>query len=206
MRSHPAARRAASLLRAAVLAALFTFAFVAHAVELRMSRAALQRTLERQLFAGPQGRYYLKGNPRSVCSVYAEKPELLFTGDRVAVKVKIHAALGTAVAGKCLGFALAPSAEVSFVPDAEGETIGFRDARIEHVSESRELNFMLMPFLSRKVPSSMKVNAADMLRKALAGSPFTTGYEVSLDRLKIHSMTLEGDWIAVDFDGDMSVR
>jgi hypothetical protein len=124
----------------------------------------------------------------------------------VLVKVKVHAKLGTTLSGRCLGLSLAPSAEVSLVPDAEGETIGFRDARIEHVSESKELNFLLMPFLSHQIPSSMKVNAADMLRKALEGSTLTTGYKVTLDRLKIHSMTLEGDSIVVDVDGDISVN
>jgi hypothetical protein len=178
----------------------------AHAAELKVSRAALERTLDQQLFGGPQGRYYLKGNAKSSCPVYAEEPEVSFAGDRVQVKLKIHAKLGTAVSGRCLGLSLAPTVEVSMVPEAEGETIGFRDARIEHVSESRELNFLLMPFLSHQIPSSMKVNAADMLRKALEGSTQTTGYQVTLDRLKIHSMTLEGDSIVVDVDGDISVN
>lgn len=188
-----------------MLAALLV-ATRAQGVELKMSRTALERTLKEQLFNNPEGRYYLKGNATSTCAVYAADPELTFAGDRVAVKVKIHAKLGTAFAGRCLGVSLAPSAEVSLVPEAEGETIGFRDARVEHVSESRELNFLLMPFLSHKIPSSMKVNAADMLRKALKGSTSSSGYDVRLDRLKIHSMTLEGDWIVVDMDGDMSVQ
>ena len=47
---------------------------------------------------------------------------------------------------------MAPTAEVSMVPDAEGETIGFRDARLEHVGESKKLNFLLMPFMSRQIP------------------------------------------------------
>jgi hypothetical protein len=178
----------------------------AHAVELKISRAALQRTLEQQLFAGIQGRYYLNGNARSACSVYAESPEVVFAGDRVEVKVKIHAQLGTAFTGRCIGLRLAPSAEVSMVPDAEGETIGFRDARVEHVSESKELNFLLMPFLSHQIPSSMKVNAADLLRKALASSTANSGYTVSLDRLKIHSMLIDGDNIVLDADGDLSVN
>jgi hypothetical protein len=124
----------------------------------------------------------------------------------VQVKLKIHAKLGTAVSGRCLGLSLAPTAEVSVVPEAEGETIGFRDARIERVSESRELNVLLMPFLSHQIPSSMKVNAAEMLRKAVEGSTLTTGYKVTLDRLKIHSMTIEGESIVVDVDGDISVN
>jgi hypothetical protein len=101
---------------------------------------------------------------------------------------------------------LAPDADVSLLPDSEGETIGFRDARIEHLSESHELNFVLMPFLSHKVPSSMKVNAATLLRQVLAQSMQRTGYDLKLDRLKIHSMQVEGDALVVDVDGDMSVN
>ena len=194
------------VLRAAVVLAITCFAAAGHAAELKVSRDALQRTLEQQLFGGPEGRYYLKGNAKSSCAVYAEEPKVSFTADRVQAKVKVHAKLGTALSGRCLGLSLAPSAEVSVIPDAEGETIGFRDARIEHVSESKELNFLLAPFLSHQVPSSMKVNASDMLRKALEGSTLSSGYKVTLDRLKIRSMTIDGDWIVVDVDGDISVN
>jgi hypothetical protein len=92
------------------------------------------------------------------------------------------------------------------VPDAEGETIGFYEARAEHVSESKELNFLLMPFTSGQIPASMKLNAADVLRKALEGSTLTTGYKLTLDRMKIHSMLIQGDWLIVDGDGDLSVK
>jgi hypothetical protein len=176
------------------------------AAELKMTRAALERTLKQQLFSGPEGRYYLTGDARSACAVYAEKPELSFSADRVVIQVKIDARLGKSFGGKCLGIRLAPTAEVSVVPDAEGETIGFRDARVEHVSESKELNFLLMPFLSRQIPASMKLNAAEVLRKALDGSTLTTGYKLTLERLKIHSMLIQEDWLTVDVDGDLSVK
>jgi hypothetical protein len=97
-------------------------------------------------------------------------------------------------------------AEVSLAPDADGETIGFRDARLDRVSDQKELNFILSPFLNHKVPSSMKVNAADLLRKALEGSTATSGYKVTLDRLKIHSVQIDGDSLVVDVDGNLSVK
>ena len=67
---------------------------------------------------------------------------------------------------RALGLTLTTDADVSLVPEAEGESVGFRDARIERLSESKELNFLLEPFLSHKLPSQMKVNAADLMRKA----------------------------------------
>jgi hypothetical protein len=177
----------------------------AHAIELNVSSQALERTLNKQLFT-QDGKYYFKGKPGSACYAYAEDPKVSFNGDRIVVHVTAHAKLGTSLHGACLGIALNTEADVSVLPDGVGETIGFRDARVEHLSESRELNFFLEPFLSRKLPQQMKVNAADLLRQLLSQSTQTTGYEIKLDQLKIHSMQVAGSDLAVDFDGDLSVK
>jgi hypothetical protein len=198
--------------RFAAILVLFSGAFsagsgCAHAVEMRVTRDALERTLKQQLFAGPDGRYYLKGTAQSACSTYVESPQLSFEQDRIVVRVKAHARMGKAVGSTCIGLPpLSVPAEVSLAPNAEGETIGFRDARLDKVSDRYELNFLLSPFLSHQVPSSMKVNAADILRKALTDSTATSGYKVSLDRLKIHSILVDGDSLVVDLDGDLSVK
>ena len=109
----------------------------ARAVEVRVTAAALERTLQHQLFnqAGPDGkldRHYLRGNSNKGCAVYADTPGVRFQDDRIVVSVKTHAKLGF---GKsCFGISVATTSEVSFVPQAEGESVGFRDARIEHLS------------------------------------------------------------------------
>ena len=177
-----------------------------HGVELTVSLKALEHTLKQQLFSGPDGRYYLKGNPQSGCFISTEDPHLSFEQDRIVVRVKTRARLGKMVGGSCLGVTLTLPAEVSLAPEAEGETIGFRDARVDRVSDHEELNFVLTPFLSRQIPSAMKVNAADLLRKALEGSTASSGYKVALERLKIHSIQIQGDALVVDADGDLSVK
>ena len=85
--------------------------------------------------------------------------------------MKTLARLGKAVDAACLGLAHSLLAEVSLAPDAEGETIGFRDARVDQVSDRKELNFVLLSFLSHQIPSSMRMNAADLLRKAPCKKP-----------------------------------
>jgi hypothetical protein len=55
-------------------------------------------------------------------------------------------------------------------------------------------------------PLKHKLNAADALRKALEGSTLTTGSKLTLDRLKIHSMQIDSDWLVVDADGYLSVK
>jgi len=176
------------------------------AVELKISREALERTLKQQLFGGVEGRYYLKGSAQSPCFVYADNPKLRFVQDRFVVSMKTHSKLGKRVGGACLGISLSLPAEVSLEPDGEGETIGFRDARVDRVSDHQELNFVLIPFLSHQIPSAMKVNAAELLRKALEGSTASSGYKVGLDRLKIHSVQIQGEMLVVDMDADLSVK
>lgn len=193
-------------LRACGLMLLAGSALHCSAVELRVSREALERTLKEQLFSGPDGRFYLKGTVKTACSVYADDASVAFVQDRIVVKVKTKARMGKSVGGACIGIALSPTAEVSMAPYGEGETIGFKDAQLLKVSDQRELNFLLTPFLNRQVPSSMKVNAADLLRKSLEGSTATSGYKVTLERLKVHSMQIEGDALVVDVDGDISVK
>jgi hypothetical protein len=192
----------------ALLAALIFLAALqqCRAGELTISRDALQRTLKQQLFSASNGRYYLKGNPQSACFISAEDPKLSFEQDRIVVRMVTHARLGHQVAGACIGVNLAFPAQVSLAPDAEGETIGFRDARLDKVSDQKEINFVLSPFLRRQVPSGMKVNAAELIRGALAGSTVSSGYKVSLERLKIHSIVIQGDALIVDVDGDLSIK
>ncbi|MGH9560677.1 MAG: hypothetical protein ACRD3S_04410 [Terracidiphilus sp.] len=176
------------------------------AVELTVSRDALERTLKQQLFSGPNCRYYLKGNAHSPCFISTEDPHLSFEQDRIIVRVKTTARMGKAVAGACVGFSMSLPAEVSLEPMVDGETIGFRDAQLDRVSDRKEINFVLAPFLRGQVPKSMRVNAADLLRAALVGSTATSGYKVSLDRLKIHSVQIAGDKLIVNADADLSVQ
>jgi hypothetical protein len=177
----------------------------ARAIEVKVSAMALERTLRAQLFNGPDGRYYMRGDASTPCFVYAESPHVTFKDDRIVVHVHTRSRLGTALHGNCLGVTAATDADVSVIPDAEGESVGFRDARIEKLSDSKELNFLLVPFLSRKLPSQMKMNAADLMGKLLSQSIATTGYTLTLSSLKLHSMLVDRGALVVDVDAAMSL-
>ena len=187
------------------LAPLFFAASTASAIEVKVSSQALERTLRTQLFNGPQGRYYMRGDATSACYVYADSPHVTFVQDRIVVHVHAKAKFGTAVHGACIGVSLTTEADVSLIPEAEEESIGFRDARIERLSESKELNFLLEPFLSHKLPAQMKMNAALLMRQLLSRSTETTGYALSLNSLKLHSLLVEGDSLVMDADAALKV-
>jgi hypothetical protein len=192
-------------IRLLLFALLFSAARSASAIEVQVSAQALERTLRTQLFNGPQGRYYIRGDATSACYVYAESPHVTFVQDRIVVRVHAKAKLGTTVHGTCIGVSLTTDTDVSLVPEAEEESIGFRDARIERLSESKELNFLLVPFLSHKLPAQMKVNAAVLMRQLLSRSTETTGYALSLNSLKLHSLLVEGGSLVMDADATLKV-
>jgi hypothetical protein len=188
-----------------------------HGSELKISTNALERTLQARLFKSPDdksptGRYYIRGNAEKPCSVYAEDPHISFKSAsgtdeaRIWVHLKIHARLGKPVGDTCLGLALATESDVSFIPFADGERVGFRDARIEDLTQSRQLDFLLAPFLKGKIPSSLEVNAADLLRKTLTGSEDRTGYAITLDRLQIGTLEVRDDMLVVDVDADVTMK
>src|SRR3982074_1768880 len=60
------------------LALLLSATHAATAIEVKVSAQALERTLQAQLFNGPQGRYYIRGDANSACYVYAESPHVTF--------------------------------------------------------------------------------------------------------------------------------
>jgi hypothetical protein len=178
----------------------------AHAIEIKVTSDALERTLNKQLFTAPGNHYYIKGKPNSGCFIYAEAPKVTFKDDRVWIHIKTHSKLGTSVHGACLGIDINADADVSVIPEAQGENIGFRDARVEHLSTSRELNVFLVPFLNGKLPQQMKINVADLIRQLLTKSHESTGYDISLDNLKVHSMQVDHSDLDVDFDANLSVQ
>ncbi len=166
----------------------------------------MERTLAQQLFNTPDGRYYIRGDARAACFVYVDQPSVRFQDDRVVVHVHTHSRLGAGMFGKCVGLGFETEADVSVVPDAEGETIGFRDARIDRFTGNKELDALMIPFLSRKLPQKLKIDAADLLRGALSKSRQSTGYELTLDHLKIHSMLVQDATLTVDMDGSLRVN
>jgi hypothetical protein len=178
----------------------------AHAVALKISAQALERTLTQQLFTADGGRYYIRGKAGSPCYVYVEDPKVSFNADRIVIHVKAHAKLGTSIHGACIGVSLNTDADVSVVPEAQGQSIGFRDARIDNLSESKELDYFLIPFLSKKLPQQMTIDAAQQLRTVISTSKQTIGYDLTLDDMIIHSMSIYDNFLVVDFDGSVSVH
>jgi len=197
-------------MRRLALLAILTLAPLAQALDIHVTGPALERTLQQQLFASPQNRYYLRGTPTSACSVYAEDPHVSFRDDRIVVQMTVYSRIGTPIAGRCIGVSLTTKPVVSLVPEAQGENVGFRDAQVEQLSDNRELNFLLSPFLSGQIPKAMKINAADVVRQVLTKSAPSIGYVITLNGLRLHSLSVNAagapPTLDLDVDADLAVQ
>lgn len=194
-------------IRSALLFCCLFICFVPNcqAGEFKVSSGALERTLKARLFSATDQRYYLRGDAHSACYLYAEDPHLVFSGDRILVRVHTNGKFGTQVGGRCIGFPVSMNTVISLAPSAEGETLGVTDARLDRLSDSAELNFILQPFLSHKLPNSIKINAATMLREILTKSTETSGYPLALERLDIRRVHVTDKFLIADYDSDMRI-
>lgn len=190
---------------------LLVFSLPARAITLRVSAPALERTLRNQVFTTPPPkpdlppRRYLHGNGSSGCSTFIDTPQVSFAADRVIVHVHTHANFGASIRGHCLGIWINTESIVSFIPQAEGEVIGFRDARIDKLTDSAELNALLEPFLARRMPQEMRINAADLMRTLMIHAPGQTGYTLSLRSLNLRSMQVQASELVVELDAEVAV-
>lgn len=162
--------------------------------------------MKARLFSTADQRYYLRGDAHSACNLYTEDPHLSFSGERILVRVHTGGKYGRVIAGHCVGFPVSMNTVISLAPSAEGETIGVTDARLDRLSDSAELNFILSPFLSRKVPASIKINAAAVLREILTKSTETSGFPLTLERLDIRQVHATEKYLVVDYDSDMRIE
>jgi hypothetical protein len=178
---------------------------VCQAGQFKVSSGALERTLKARMFSNPDQRYYLHGDSHSACYLYAEDPHLFFVGDRIMVRIHTSGKYGRQLGGRCIGFPVSMNTVITLSPSVEGETIGVTDARLDRLSDSPELNFILLPFLSHKLPSNIKINAATVLREILTKSTETSGYPLTLERLDIRQVHVSDKFMVVDYDSDMRI-
>ena len=99
----------AGLLRRAALFGIFGMvvfgsARTARGLEVKVSAMALERTLRAQLFNGPDGRYYMRGDATTECYVYADRPHVTFKDGCIVVHVPTRAKLGAVVRDGCIGY------------------------------------------------------------------------------------------------------
>lgn len=178
----------------------------AQGLELRVGPKPLERALEKQLFSAPDGRFYLRGNRQSLCSLYAQHPQLKFEGDRIVLAMQLDGKIGREFGGECLGVPWTGTGELSMLPQAQGATIGFSDVRVEHLTGDTSLDRLVSPLIEALAPRAIHVDAAALIGKMLRTASAHSGTEISLQQLSISGMQVVGNNLQLFAQGVVSVE
>ncbi len=178
----------------------------AGALDLTVGPQPLQHALLRQLFAAPDGRYYLHGNRTSSCFLFAQNPQLHFAGNRIVLDLHLEGKIGSSFGGQCIGFKWAGDGELSMLPQAQDQQIGFTDVRVEHLTGDNGLDQLLGPLLSARVPANLKVNAASLIDKMLRSASTRSGENITLDHLVIPALAVQDNALHLSIEGNVAIH
>ena len=110
---------------------LFVFLSGAHAAELEIHYAAIQKVLAQEVFT-QEGRRYVRGGPAAKCSfAYLEHPELHGDNGRLSLKAHFTGRSALDVFGRCIGMGDSFDVYITAVPYYRNQSIGLKDVRVE---------------------------------------------------------------------------
>ncbi len=190
-----------------LLFAFFLAALPLHALQLTVGAQPLQHALARQLFAAPDGRYYLRGKRDAAgCYLYAEDPQLQFRGDRILLTLHLSGKVGSNAGGVCLGVNWAGNAEISMLPEAQGSVIGFGDVRVERLTGDHTLDRLLQPLLASLVPKSFRVDAGPLVDKLLHTASDRSAATITMRQLAIDLIAVQQNTLHLSLEGEVSIE
>ena len=132
--------------------------------------------------------------------MYADDAKVTFVQDWIVVKVKTQARVGTSVGVAGVEISLSPTAEVSMVPFGERESIGFPSPTGERAAE---VELSADTVSERAGALKHQVGCSRFAAQGAGGLWATSGFKVVLERLKVHSIEIQGDVLVVDPDRDI---
>ncbi len=107
-----------------LLTLIFVFVPMAHAVELHIQFAALERILSDQLFT-QDGRKYVHGSATNKCNfAYLEKPHLQSSGGKLLIRAKFTGRSALNMFGQCVGLGDAFHVAITASPQYKDGNIG----------------------------------------------------------------------------------
>ncbi len=194
------------MIRSLIALTLAAYCLPATALELRVAAQPLQRALVRQLFSAPDGRYYLHGTRTSGCYLFAQRPQLSFSGKRVVLQMNLEGKVGREFAGQCFGVHWAGDGRLSMLPQSQGTSIGFTDVRVEQLTNNDAMDKLLGRLIATLAPRSFHVDAAPLVRNMLHHAGTRSGTDMQLDQFVIRDLQVENEMLDAQVDGVITIQ
>lgn len=189
-----------SRLAASLAVVAFAAGVPARAAEIALYQSALQKAVDREVFGGT-GRRVLSGSPRDCSHALVEQPVIALREGRLYLRARFAARAGVRVGVECAGTGESFWFEVSGRPAADGETVSLADLRLHEIKALYRP--LIETLMAGPVARAVRINLRGELQKVLGGD---TGYQATLPRLAIESVTTTDQAVTMVFDFRLEAR
>lgn len=193
-----------TLVAAGLLLAAIATPPPAPAAEITLSHAALERVVW-QVLLTEGGRGYFEGGPNDTCRyAFVQEPKVTGVGGRLRIRFLFSGRAGAQVGGRCVGPGDTFDLIVSGVPALARGELYLDDLRVEapDTAYSRLVRSLVESQLGQRLRYPLKQDL-DALAAA-RGAP--AGFTVSLPRLEMSGVQIDGTALRMSFDVGLDIR
>ena len=188
------------------LALVLLFPLFAHAVEIHIQFAALERMLADQLFT-QDGRKYVRGSATTKCNfAYLEKPHFQGADGKLHIHAKFTGRSALNMFGKCVGLGDAFTAAITAVPLYKDGNIGF--GNVAAVSEDHTSYYVrrVCEALSSSLARDFHYPIGAAAKSALEGPGAQPGYPRELRNFRVTDIRVTNDALVLSVDFELTVK
>jgi hypothetical protein len=192
---------------AARMAALLLIASAAaHAVELHIRFAALERMLSEQAFT-EEGRRYVRGDRKTKCNfAYLEAPRVSGESGRLRIAARFTGKTALNMFGQCVGVGDAFNVVITATPQYREGFLRLNDVA---VSSSDKTGFYIRKVCAAMADSLLrdfKYPLADTARATLEDPGKQPGYQREVKRFTVSGIRVSGEALVLTIDFDLTVK
>jgi hypothetical protein len=178
----------------------------AHAVELHLSFAALERMLGEQVFT-QEGRRYVRGDKSNRCNfAYLESPRIGAEAGRLRIRARFSGRSSLNMLGQCVGLGDAFNVVIDARPQYTNGAIRLADVVVSSDSRTgfyiRRVCAALQASLTRDFAYPLEKTARDMLENAAA----QPGYRREMRHFNVPEIRVTPDALVLVLDFQLAVR
>jgi hypothetical protein len=189
-----------------LLALFLLFARFAHAVEIHIQFAALERMLGEQLFT-QDGRKYVRGSSATKCNfAYLEKPHFQGADGKLRIRAKFTGRSALNMFGQCVGLGDAFTAAITAVPQYRDGNIGL--ANVAAVSDDHTGYYVrrVCAALSSSLARDFRYPIGAAAKSALEEPGAQPNYPRELRNFRVTEIRVTNDALVLVVDFELTVK
>jgi hypothetical protein len=189
-----------------LLALFLLFARFAHAVEIHIQFAALERMLGEQLFT-QDGRKYVRGSSATKCNfAYLEKPHFQGADGKLRIRAKFTGRSALNMFGQCVGLGDAFTAAITAVPQYKDGNIGL--ASVAAVSDDHTGYYVrrVCAALSSSLARDFRYPIGAAAKSALEEPGAQPNYPRELRNFRVTEIRVTNDALVLVVDFELTVK